>query len=58
MASGNQGTVLSIRGSVVDIQFKECLPSIHSLLRAFDGRILIEVLSQRDAHSVRGIALL
>jgi len=53
----NIGTVVSIRGSVVDIQFGSSLPSIHNLLRANDGRILIEVLAQRDAHRVRGIAL-
>ncbi|MHB8921273.1 MAG: F0F1 ATP synthase subunit beta [Halothiobacillus sp.] len=53
----NFGTVVSIRGSVVDIHFDLHLPPIYSLLRAMAGDIAIEVLSQLDAHRVRGIAL-
>ena len=54
----NSGIVVSVRGSVVDIRFDEHLPPIYSLLRAGEeGRIVIEVLAQRDAHCVRGIAL-
>jgi F-type H+-transporting ATPase subunit beta len=53
----NIGKVVSVRGSVVDIQFDENLPSIYSVLRAGDERrIVIEVLAQLDAHHVRGIA--
>jgi len=52
------GTVISVRGSLVDIVFAERLPPIHSLLRAgAEKQIAIEVLSQLDAHRVRGIAL-
>ena len=52
------GTVVSVRGSVVDIRFDEHLPPIYSLLRAGkDGQVAIEVLSQLDSHQVRGIAL-
>ena len=47
-----------MRGSVVDIRFDERLPPIYSVLRAGDqGQIVIEVLAQRDARHVRGIAL-
>jgi F-type H+-transporting ATPase subunit beta len=53
----NTGLVVSVRGSVVDIVFEEHLPPINSLLHARDGKIAIEVLSQLDAHRVRGIAL-
>jgi F-type H+-transporting ATPase subunit beta len=56
--STNLGAVASVRGSVVDIRFDGPLPPIYSVLRA--GRaheIAIEVLAQRDAHHVRGIAL-
>ena len=54
----NLGTVISVRGSVVDIRFDERLPSIHSLLRTgTKNQIAIEVLTQLDAHRVRGIAL-
>jgi F-type H+-transporting ATPase subunit beta len=53
----NLGKVVSVRGSVVDIQFDSHLPPIYSLLRAKDEKIAIEVLAQLDAHCVRGIAL-
>lgn len=52
------GVVVAVRGSVVDVRFDGALPAIHSLLRAGDGgRVAIEVLAQRDARDVRGIAL-
>jgi F-type H+-transporting ATPase subunit beta len=54
----NPGVVVSVRGSVVDVRFENCLPPIYSLLRAGPERqISIEVLSQLDARRVRGIAL-
>ncbi|MBE0583760.1 MAG: F0F1 ATP synthase subunit beta, partial [Desulfofustis sp.] len=56
-SAGNVGTVASVRGSVVDIQFDKHLPPIYSLLLAKDGKIVIEVLAQVDAHHVRGVAL-
>jgi F-type H+-transporting ATPase subunit beta len=56
--TSNVGTVVSVRGSVVDARFEERLPPIYSVLRAGDeGKIAIEVLAQRDARHVRGIAL-
>lgn len=51
------GTVVAVRGSVVDMRFGTKLPPIYSLLHAKDGEIAIEVLAQLDAHHVRGIAL-
>ena len=54
----NLGTVVAVRGSVVDIRFKGKLPAIYSLLRTgAQEQIVIEVLAQREAHQVRGIAL-
>lgn len=54
----NLGSVVSVRGSIVDIRFEKYLPPIYSLLRAGKGgRIAIEVLTQLDSHRVRGIAL-
>lgn len=54
----NLGTVVSVRGSVVDIRFENQLPPIYSLLRTEpDARMAIEVLSHLDPHRVRGIAL-
>jgi F-type H+/Na+-transporting ATPase subunit beta len=60
------GVVAAVRGSVVDLRFEGPLPAIQSLLWAGDGagdsagagvRVAIEVLAQRDARHVRGIAL-
>ena len=54
----NIGKIVSIKGSVVDIEFAEQLPSIYTLLyTGNDKQIAIEVLAQLDAHRVRGIAL-
>lgn len=58
LSGTNLGHVVAVRGSAVDIYFDRDLPAIHSLLRTGDnGSIAIEVLSQRDAQHVRGIAL-
>lgn len=52
------GVVVAVRGSVVDVRFEGPLLAIHTLLRAGQGgRVAIEVLAQRDARHVRGIAL-
>ena len=54
----NRGTIVSVRGSVVDVRFEGRLPPINSLLRTGkDGRVAIEVLAQLEAHRVRGVAL-
>ncbi|MEI9991643.1 MAG: F0F1 ATP synthase subunit beta [Rhizomicrobium sp.] len=56
--STNVGAVISVRGSVVDVRFDEHLPPVYSMLRAgTEKQIAIEVLAQRDAYCVRGIAL-
>lgn len=52
------GRIVSVRGSVVDIEFPENLPSIHSLIRSGEGgEILIEAAVHLDEQRVRGIAL-
>ena len=51
------GSVVSIRGSVVDVFFESSLPAIFNILSAHEGKIIIEVLGQLNAHLVRGIAL-
>jgi len=57
-STANVGAAVSVRGSVVDIRFDGRLPSIYSVLRTGEeSQIVIEVLAQRDAHHVRGIAL-
>jgi F-type H+-transporting ATPase subunit beta len=56
--SVNTGSVVAVRGSVVDVAFEGYLPPINSVLRVgLKNEILIEVLAQQDAHHVRGIAL-
>src|SRR5271155_827309 len=56
--NANLGAVVSVRGSVVDVRFDGHLPPIYSVLRAgSEKHIVIEVLAQRDARHVRGIAL-
>ena len=54
----NSGTVVSVRGSVVEAQFEHHLPCINSVLRAGKkNQIVIEVLAQSEGHRVRGVAL-
>ena len=52
------GKIISVRGSVVDVAFENDLPPIYTLLHSGkDKNVSVEVLSQLDDHSVRGIAL-
>ena len=56
--SSNGGTVISVRGGVVDVRFDQCLPPIYTVLRAgAHSQIVVEVMAQLDASRVRGIAL-
>ncbi len=56
--SRNFGKVISVRGSVVDVWFENNLPPIYTLLHTGkDKEISIEVLTQLEAHRIRGIAL-
>jgi hypothetical protein len=56
--TANAGAVVSVRGSVVDVRFDKQFSPVYSVVHAGEkGRIVIEVLSQSDAHHVRGIAL-
>ncbi len=52
------GKVVSVRGSVIDIQFYEYLPELYTQLKAGeDGKIIIEVITHVSDEIVRGIAL-
>jgi F-type H+-transporting ATPase subunit beta len=56
--SPNLGSIVSVRGGVVDVRFDRCLPPIFSVLHAgAEGKIIVEVMAQLDATRVRGIAL-
>lgn len=56
----NRGTVISVRGSVIDACFKPgLLPDIGNVLLAGDdGLIRVEVMVQINAETVRGISLM
>jgi F-type H+-transporting ATPase subunit beta len=54
----NRGTLISIRGSVIDARFERRLPWIYNVLRTGEsGGIIIEVTTHLDSKTVRGIAL-
>ncbi|HHX89304.1 MAG TPA: F0F1 ATP synthase subunit beta [Paracoccus sp.] len=53
-----RGTVLSVRGSVVDAHFPGGLPDLNSELRAGKGqKIVVEVVSHLNPETIRGVAL-
>lgn len=53
-----KGIVTAVRGSIVDIQFDQHLPSINSVVvTGLNMDIIIEVQFQLDVSHVRGIAL-
>jgi F-type H+/Na+-transporting ATPase subunit beta len=54
----NRGTVLAVRGSVVDAHFPARLPDIHSELWAGDSGVIVETMSHLGPETVRGIALM
>ncbi len=54
----NIGTIVSIRGSVVDAEFDQQLPDLLAELRTDAPEpVIVEVLEHRDEHTVRGVAL-
>jgi F-type H+-transporting ATPase subunit beta len=54
----NQGTVISVRGSVIDAHFPNRLPSLNNVLNAgAEGNIAIEVMTHLDSKTIRGISL-
>jgi F-type H+-transporting ATPase subunit beta len=56
--SPNYGAVISVRSSVVDVQFPKRLPALYNVLRGGEKEdVVIEVLSHLDFKTIRGIAL-
>jgi F-type H+/Na+-transporting ATPase subunit beta len=52
------GTVVTVRGSVVDARFAQHLPPVNRRLEAGpDGGVVVEVVAHLDHHTVRTIAL-
>jgi F-type H+/Na+-transporting ATPase subunit beta len=57
-AQANRGTVVSVRGSVVDVHFPRQLPALYNrLVAGKDNPVDIEVITHLNAQNVRGIAL-
>ncbi len=55
---GNVGSVVAVRGSVVDARFPDHLPALYNRLQAGeDGRVVVEVTLHLDHQTIRGIAL-
>jgi len=51
------GSVLSVRGSVVDVKFINELPHLNEILYAKQKKIVLEVMVQLSADKIRAIAL-
>lgn len=57
-AGATEGTVISVRGSVVDVHFTGTLPELHNqLITGDEDEIMIEVTAHLNEFVVRGIAL-
>ncbi|HQP32361.1 MAG TPA: F0F1 ATP synthase subunit beta, partial [Deltaproteobacteria bacterium] len=58
MEEANRGTIVSVRGSVIDAYFPSRLPAIFSVLKAGDNQeVTVEVNTHLNAGMVRGVAL-
>lgn len=58
ISPANEGKVVSIRGSVVDVHFPRLLPELNSQLRGGNGgRVILEVVAHLNSQVARGIAL-
>ena len=54
----NQGSIISIRGSVVDVRFLEHLPEPNNLLKTgTNQQVALEVVTYLSSEIVRTIAL-
>jgi F-type H+-transporting ATPase subunit beta len=58
MNNHNQGTVVAVRGSIIDAHFPQRIPELYHQLKAGENcKIVIEVVTHLNAEMVRGIAL-
>ncbi len=56
--SENCGSIVRIRGSVIDAHFPTQIPDLNNELRAGEGgKVVVEVVNHLDANTIRGIAL-
>jgi F-type H+-transporting ATPase subunit beta len=57
-AQANIGTVVSVRGSVIDVNFPNQLPALYNrLIAGDDPPVYIEVINHLDSQNVRGISM-
>ncbi len=57
-AAHNSGSVVSVRGTVVDVRFPHRMPAVYNQLRVGeDGGVLVEVIAHLSPDTVRCIAL-
>jgi len=55
--AASRGTVVAVRGSIIDARFPRGLPPIHhALLAGEDGRVRMEAMNHIDSRTVRSIA--
>lgn len=55
--SDRTGSISAIRGGVVDVRFPGAAPRLHEMITAGkDNDVRLEVVEQRDAHTVRCLA--
>ncbi len=53
-----QGEIIAVRGNVIDVRFPQPLPPRNQqLLTGHDNRVVLEVQTHMDVHSVRCIAM-
>ncbi len=58
LTQANIGTIVSVRSSVVDVYFPDHIPPMRSkLLAGENNEIIIEVITQIDQNTIRGISL-
>ncbi len=56
--NNSYGKIISVRGSVVDVEFENDLPAVYTVLHTGNNKsVSIEVLTQLDYKRVRGISL-
>jgi len=55
----NRGTILAIRGNIVDVGFPHALPTLHDLVETEGNcRVVIEVEAYLSGTEIRGLALM
>lgn len=51
------GTIIAIRGDVIDASFPDDVPRINEMLKVAEGDLRLEVAALLDMHTIRAVAL-